>query len=655
LFPPIVWVAFRFYPRVTLTASLLLTLIVIAGTISGIGPYATFGGGSGLVVAQAFASIVTMTVLVLSAATYERSVQEKALRESEGRFRALADSSPSMIWVADPSARWTFVNKTWLDFTRRALQELGTGWVESVHPDDLDGLVETYNTAFDAKRPFRADVRLRRADGQYRWVMMTGSPQHDPDGTFSGYVGTCMDISDRKRYEQELQLEAFRDPLTGLPNRALFLDRLQQCISAGQRRDALGFAVLFIDIDRLKFVNDTLGHAAGDRLIAETAKRIQAVLRPGDTVARLGGDEFAVLLEDVRDVHHAEAVARDIEAVIKKSIWLAGEEFAASASVGVAFACNDESNATAMLDEADAAMYRAKAMRRAARPTLDAAGRHVETLRIDAELRNAIEDGSLEVHFQPIVDVSTSEVSGFEALARWNHAERGLILPAEFISIAEQTGLIADLDRFVLRAACMHVGKWKREHPNAAPVTVSVNVSAGLFAHMDILEAVSDALFVAGIDGSCLELELTESALIQNWQGVADSLNRLRGMGVRIALDDFGTGYSSLGRLKQFPIDSIKIDRSFVGGLKPDGEGHEIVKAIVSLAHVLGLSVTAEGVETEGEFVAVRALGCELVQGYYFGRPVPISHAQELILPKPEKNGSTHTKSSARVSLNPSA
>jgi diguanylate cyclase (GGDEF)-like protein/PAS domain S-box-containing protein len=620
--PPIVWIGFRFYARVATMSVLAFATIVVYGSLAGLGPFGAFDAGVSLLSAQMLSGIIAMTCLVLSAATYEKSVREQALRESEGRFRALADSSPTMIWVADHAARWTFVNKTWLDFTRRALQELGTGWAESIHPDDLEPLIETYNASFEAKRSFRADVRLRRADGQYRWVMMTGSPQHDSAGNFSGYVGTCIDISERKKYEQELQLEAFRDPLTGLPNRALFLDRLNQSLNASRRREALGFAVLFLDIDRLKYLNDNFGHAAGDKLITETAKRIQGVLRPGDTVARLGGDEFAVLLEDVKDVHTAEAVARDIDALIRKPHWFDGEEFIATASIGIAYATGDDESAEAVLDDADAAMYRAKTQRRASMPHDAARSRPVDSMKLEAELRRALDRGEIDVHFQPIYEIDGVAIAGFEALVRWNHPERGLLLPRDFVSVAEQAGLIGQIDEFVLNRSCEKMAEWRRLNPLAMPMTVSVNFSAAHLSQVDIVSSVREALRRSGLDGSCLEIEIIEASFAEHSAHVARVLEDLRAMGVKLALDDFGTGYSSLGRLKDLPIDSIKLDRSFIANLDDDPSAREIAKAIIALAHVLDLKVTAEGVESEAEYVAVRDLGCELVQGFYFGRPV---------------------------------
>ncbi len=634
-FPPLVWIAFRFYSRMATTAILITGTIVLVGTITGHGPFAVYGFSASLFVAQAFNGVVAVTALVLSAATYERMRAEQAIRESEGRFRTLADSSPSMIWVADPNAQCTFLNKTWLDFTGRdGDQQLGYGWLESVHPEDADSLVNTYRSSFATRKSFRADFRLRRADGVYRWAMTTGNPRFLTDATFAGYVGTCLDISDRKLYEEELQKEALHDPLTGLPNRTLFLDRLGQSLNACKRDSTHCTYVLFLDIDRFKLINDTLGHGDGDKLLIETGRRIQEVLRPEDTIARLAGDEFAVLLPDIGGACFAKTVAERIELCFQEPYRLSGEDIFASASIGIARVAPGHMKPEDVLQDADTAMYHAKALGRKRHQVYEGEIHRpvVETLRIEAELRKAIECDSLEVFYQPIHDLSSGEVAGFEALVRWQHPERGLLLPHEFIPVAEQTGLIAELDRLVLRKACRQMSEWRRLHTDVRPLTISVNVSVRLFSQIDVARTVADALWDGGLAGNCLKLEITESIFMENKESVAVALRELRALGVGVALDDFGTGYSSLGFLNHFPIDSLKIDRSFVADLGPNGPGTTVAAAIVDLAHALDLAVTAEGVETEQELAAIRGLKCDFAQGYYFSRPVSAVDAEALLV-----------------------
>ena len=632
--PPMVWIAFRFFPRVATTATLVFGTIVLAGTLARHGPFASFDRETALLLAQAFTGVVAVTAMLLSSATHEMLLAEQAVRESEDRFRTLADSSPSMIWVSDPSARCTFLNKTWLDFTARSEeQDLGLGWIESVHPDDADALLKNYSSAFSTQKNFRADFRLKRADGVYRWVMSTGNPRFLSDGSFAGYVGMCVDISDRKRHEEELEQEALHDPLTGLPNRTLFLNRLGQSLRASKRQSAKSHGLLYLDIDRFKLINDTLGHGVGDELLVETGRRIEAILRPGDTVARLAGDEFAVLLEDVSDLCYAEDVAKRIEGLFHKPYLLSGEEFFASASIGITLIGPRHNRPVDVIQDADTAMYRAKALGRKRYQVYEGDSHKpvVEVLRLEADLRRTLESDGLDVHYQPIYSLETRTIVGFEALVRWEHPQKGMLLPSEFIPVAEQTGLISELDRQVLRKACQQMGDWHRRHPGIRPLTINVNVSVRLFSQIDVVKIVAEALAAADLDGSHLRLEVTESVFMENKDSVADALGKLRAIGVGVALDDFGTGYSSLSSLSVVPIDSLKIDRSFVADLKDGGSGAMIAQAIVNLAHALNLSVTAEGVENDQELAAIRDLHCDFAQGYYFGRPVPNGDAAAML------------------------
>jgi diguanylate cyclase (GGDEF)-like protein/PAS domain S-box-containing protein len=633
-FPAIVWIAFRFYPRVSTASTLILGTIVLVGTLTERGPFSVYEPSAALFIAQAFTGVVAITSLVLSAATFERMVSEQKLRESESRFRTLADSSPSMIWVADPTARCTFLNKTWLSFTGRDVgQDLGYGWLENVHPQDTDELVSSIRTSFAARKSLRADFRLRSANGDYCWVMTTGNPRILSDGTFAGYVGMCLDISDRKKYEEDLQKEALRDPLTSLPNRTLFLDRLGQSLLSSKLHSGWSFGLIFLDIDRFKLINDTLGHVAGDKMLVETAKRLQTVIRPGDTVARLAGDEFAILLENVSDLYFAEEVAERIEGLFREPYRLSGEEFFMSASIGITIVDPRHSRPEDVLQDADTAMYRAKSLGRKRRQVYDSEAHRpvVEVLRLEADLRKAIECGQLDVYYQPIYSMPNEKIVGFEALVRWEHPQRGLLLPNEFIPVAEQTGLIADLDRLVLKKACKQMSEWRSRRLEDRPLSVSVNVSVRLFSQIDVVGAVSEALATSGLDGSCLRLEITESVFMESKEAVARALSALRDIGVGVALDDFGTGYSSLGFLNHFPIDSVKIDRSFIAELGPGGSGNKVAVAIIDLAHSLNLAVTAEGVETEQELAAIRSLKCDFAQGHFFGRPVPVSDAGALL------------------------
>jgi diguanylate cyclase (GGDEF)-like protein len=437
---------------------------------------------------------------------------------------------------------------------------------------------------------------------------------------------------ERKRAEVELAHQALHDPLTGLPNRTLFLDRLGLALARAQRRDA-AVAVLFLDLDRFKVINDSLGHETGDRLLVEVAARLEAVLRPGDTVARFGGDEFTILCDDVDGERDAIVIAERIGEAVASPFVLEDTEAFLTASVGIAMATGLDARPESLIRDADAAMYRAKERGKSRYEMFDEVlrARAVERLEVENALHRAIERGELRVHYQPLVEVRSGAVTGVEALVRWQHPERGLLMPEQFIPLAEETGQVVDLGAWVLRQACAQHRVWARELGGEPPLRLSVNLSARQFQHGDLVAGVVSALEDTGMEASNLCLEITESVVVQETDAALEALDALRALGVLIAIDDFGTGYSSLRLLKGVPADLLKIDRSFVAGLGTDPQDTSIVRTVIRLADALGMDAVAEGVETPVQLAALREAGCRYAQGFHFAEPAPADEIVEFL------------------------
>ena len=469
-------------------------------------------------------------------------------------------------------------------------------------------------------------------------LVTTAQPSHPATVSRSDEIGTLMASFNRmiatieqqsdeinqfpKRLEQ-LTRQAFRDPLTNLPNRALFMDRLTHGLTRAQRRHE-HLAVLFLDLDRFKVVNDTLGHTVGDQLLVEVSRRLTSALRPGDTVARLGGDEFGILLEDVADAETAETVAVRVEESLGQPYRFEGREVFVTASIGIALSSAKLGLPEEILRDADLAMYHAKAKGKARHEVFDGSmsAPALDRMDLEMDLRSAISRHEFRLHYQPILRLDTGKITEVEALIRWQHEKRGLLQPDEFIGLTEETGLIVPIGQWVLSEACKQARVWQVEYPTTPPLVMSVNLSAKQFQNPKLVEEITQALDESGLAASCLKLEITESTVMQDAPVTLTKLNELKELGVRLAIDDFGTGYSSLGYLKRFPVDTLKIDRSFVKGLSPDGGDSAIVRAVVTVAKSLNMDVTAEGVETEGQLAELRALGCDRWQGFLFARPV---------------------------------
>jgi diguanylate cyclase (GGDEF)-like protein/PAS domain S-box-containing protein len=564
----------------------------------------------------------------------ERKRTEELMRESEQHFRTLANGGSTLIWTSGLDKLCNYFNEPWLRFTGRSLEkEVGDGWLQGVHPDDLDHCLQSYVEAFDRREAFSMEYRLRHVDGSYRWIRDDGNPRYDSQGAFLGYIGFCVDISLQKEAEEKIRNLAFYDPLTGLPNRRLLLDRLEKALATSTRHKREG-ALLFIDLDNFKTLNDTLGHDIGDLLLQQVAQRLTSCVRESDTVARLGGDEFVVMLEDLSEdkqdaASQVEAVGEKILATLNQPYQLAQYAYRNTPSIGVSLFANHGKTIDELLKQADLAMYQAKAAGRNAMRFFDPEMQAVVTSRaaMEAGLREAVQKNQFLLHYQAQVD-GHGRVTGSEALLRWQHPLRGMVSPAEFIPLAEETRLILPLGQWVLQTACTQLARWATR-PEMAHLTLAVNVSAHQFNQPDFVDGVLAALSDSGANPQRLKLELTESLLVQNVQEIIEKMFALKARGVGFSLDDFGTGYSSLSYLKRLPLDQLKIDQSFVRDVLVDSNDAAIARTVVALAQSLGLGVIAEGVETAPQRAFLANSGCNAYQGYFFSRPLPVAGFEE--------------------------
>ena len=568
----------------------------------------------------------------------ERRRTERALRGSEERYALAARGANDGLWDWDLQSGKVYYSPRWkamLGYSDGDLHGEPDDWFGRVHPQDLERLKSQIADHLDGPSShFQNEHRILHKDGSYRWVLCRGVAERDGKGQATRMAGSQTDISERKRAEERLTHDAFHDVLTGLPNRSLFTSLLDRCIARLKRRYDYRFAVLFLDIDRFKVINDSLGHMVGDQLLVAASKRLASCLRPGDTVARLGGDEFTILLDDIIDEKDAIRVAERIQAELMAAFKIGSNEVFTSASIGIALSGPAYRRPEEILRDADTAMYRAKAGGKARHEVFDTdMHRHAVTLlKLETDLRRALERDEFRMVYQPIVALETGRLAGFEALLRWDHPERGLVTPTEFIALAEETGLIIPIGQWALREACRQLNQWLAIPRNGAdPLMVSVNLSARQFEDRALVEIVADVLAVTGLPAASLKLEITESVLMDQAEASVRLLDDLRQSGVQVQIDDFGTGYSSLGYLHRFSLDALKIDQSFVSRVGLDNENSEIVRTIVALARNLGMTVVAEGVETIEQRNYLETLSCEHVQGFLFAGPLDVGEAEALI------------------------
>jgi len=567
----------------------------------------------------------------------QESVHRETLQKAEASYRTLFDGVPVGLYRSTPEGLFLDVNNAAVSMMGYPDREtlLKVGALELFASQDDPARFQELVDQHGVVRDFEAQVV--RLDGSLLWAQIDSRAVWDPSGRLVAHEGSLIDITERKAAESRLVHEALHDGLTDLPNRAFLIERLGHSIDFAKRRDDYRFAVLFLDFDRFKVVNDSLGHTAGDQLLVAAARRLQTCVRQVDAVARLGGDEFAVLLDDIRDLEDAIVVAERTLSSLTQPFLVQGQEVFVSASIGIAVGETGYDRPDDVLRDADIAMYRAKALGKARYEVFDTTMhlRVVESLQLETDLRRALSRGEFRLHYQPIVSLETGRIASFEALIRWQHPQRGLLLPKDFLDAAEETGLIVPIGRWVTREACRQMHAWHQEIPSASSVGVSVNLSEKQFYQADLVEQLSIALRDSGLDPVTLHLEITETVVMEDAVRTRDILARLRHLGVRLQIDDFGTGFSSMSVLHRFALDTLKMDHSFVSGEDGGGRSAEVVEAIVSIAHALHMEVVAEGVEKESQMTALRPLGCEYAQGDLFSRPMPADTARELLLDTP--------------------
>jgi diguanylate cyclase (GGDEF)-like protein/PAS domain S-box-containing protein len=553
-------------------------------------------------------------------------------RRGEERLHALVRHSSDVVAVIDPSSRVRWLAESvrgMLGYEPEAV--VGLRLADLVHPDDVHALSPfLQDAAAQEGDATMLSVRARGADGAYRHLELIADNRLS-DPLIDGILLNMRDVSERLALLEQLRHQAFHDSLTGLPNRALFEDRLRRALVRLRRGGGFA-AVMFVDLDDFKTVNDGLGHAAGDELLRVTARRLEETLRSQDTAARLGGDEFAVLLEDLVDEREALAIAERVRCALEPPVTVAGHRVAPSASIGVACPGALDS-ADELLRNADVAMYAAKERGKAQVALFEDAMRRqvIERLELTVELGGAMQRDELALEYQPLIELSGGSIAGFEALIRWRHPTRGLLTPDRFIGLAESTGLIVPIGAWVIRSACAQLRRWQDDHPSAEALKIGVNISARQLGDGELPAVVRSALAAAGIAPHQLTLEITEGLLVEDGDKIQLQLRELKEIGVRLAVDDFGTGYSALSYLRSFPLDVLKIDRSFVAGIDHDPDRAHLVRDIVEMAHNLGLMVVTEGIEEPGEAALVRDLQSDYAQGFWYSRPVDPATADELL------------------------
>jgi len=557
-----------------------------------------------------------------------RKLAEFAVQRSEQRFRSLVELSSDWYWELDAEFRYTALGGRGMGDTEQRLRGR-LAW--DVPQAETEAGRINLRALLERREPFR-DFEYAFVDrkGNRRYVSASGEPLLDEQGRFAGYRGVSRDVTSRKQAEERIQYLATHDSLTGLPNRVMFGELLNHVL-ASARRNQRKFAVLFIDLDRFKFINDSLGHEAGDALLREVARRLKDSLRASDIVGRLGGDEFVMLLQDLHTSEQAGIIARKLLSAVIKPIELGAQECRVTASIGISVFPDDAPDEMSLMTHADLAMYHAKEEGKNNFQFYD--GRletmSLERLTLETQLRRAIERNELSLHYQAKLDLARNAIAGVEALLRWTSPELGAVSPAKFIPLAEESGLILSIGKWVLRSACAQCVQW--QSAGLPPVHVSVNLSPRQLSDPELVDAVRDVLAETGLKPDLLELEVTESSVMHNVERALEVLSALKRMGVRLAIDDFGTGYSSLAQLKRFPIDTLKVDRSFIRELPSDSEDKAIAEAIIAMGKTLNLTVVAEGVETREQQDFLRERACDQMQGFFFSRPVAADDFAELL------------------------
>ncbi|MDQ4122275.1 MAG: EAL domain-containing protein [Acidobacteriota bacterium] len=564
--------------------------------------------------------------------TYMRNLDR--LQESEARFRSSFDYATVGMALVSPKGRWLEVNQSLSELLGRDESDLlESNYQSIVHKTDLPALEAKIGGLVAGEFPAcQMEVRLLRPDEKEVWALLSASTARDAQNAVKHLIFQTQDVTLRKTAEDKLRHDASHDALTGLPNRAAYARKLEQALARSKETGKM-VAVLFLDLDGFKLVNDSLGHVVGDDLLKGTAARLQECLRGRDTVARLGGDEFTILLEDLPDISQAVRVAERVKQRLTEPFVLAGQEIFIGTSIGIASSEIAYADSGEILRDADAAMYQAKARGKGCYVVFDQEmyANATRLLRLANDLRRAVERDEMLVHYQPLQCLDTDEICGFEALARWKHPIYGVLMPSEFVPLAEENGLINQIDGWILAESCRQMREWQKNGVVTSGMIISVNISTRQFAQNGLVENVRRVLCETGLNAACLQLEITESAMAKSLKNTARVLKELNRIGVSIALDDFGTGYSSLSYLHEFPISTLKIDRSFISRMSDESDGTEIVRAIIALARNMEMRVVAEGIETLEQLEQLREMNCDFGQGFLFSQPIPATEIADFV------------------------
>lgn len=571
------------------------------------------------------------------------------LAERDELFQLITENAADMIAVVDAAGRRLYNSPAYQKVLGYSAEELrSSSSLDQIHPSDRERVLQAAHKARATGRGQTLEYRMRHQDGSWRILESTASPIQSSQGGVEKLIIVNRDITERKRAEEMLAHSAIHDGLTDLPNRSLFADRLERALMRARRHSDYKFAVLLVDVDEFRVVNDSLGHRAGDELLVQIARRLTVGVRETDTVARsgmvdsppsenglarLGGDEFALLLEDVFNPIAAIRVAQRIQEKLSLPFEVDGQQIVITASIGVASCSSSYSGAEDLLRDAELAMYRAKQTGKARCEVFDPAmhSSAVRRLKLETDLRKGLEEGELLVHYQPIVSLRSGKITGFEALSRWQRSD-GMVSPADFIPVADETGLILPLNRALILEACQQLSAWQSQLGCNPPLTMSINITPRQFAYAELAREIGAILLQTGVEPSTVNLEIMETIAMSEPDHALSVLSELKALGVLLSIDDFGIGYSSLSRLPRFPIDALKIDRVFIANMNVDRDNREIVRLIIMLAHSLGLKVVAEGTETEEQINELKRLGCDMAQGYLYSPPVDQNAASALLV-----------------------
>lgn len=558
----------------------------------------------------------------------ERKKVEQALRISKDRYELAMRGANDGLWDWELQHDEVYYSQRWkgmLGYADRDISSSSDEWIKRIHPEDVEKLKLDLTAHFKGSTShFENEHRMLHRDGTYRWMLSRGLAVFDENKKALRIAGSQTDITDRKYAEEKLLHDAFYDTMTGLPNRGLFLDHLTLAVERAKRKKDYQYAVLFMDLDRFKDVNDVHGHLTGDKLLVAVAHKLSKRLRATDTFARFGGDEFVILLEDIQNINDANQVVEWIMQELSQTFSIDGHEINISASIGIVMGEKSYQTPDDVLRDADIALYNAKGKGKSRSElfTHEMRDQVMERLELETDLRRAVQNDELTIHYQIISSLKTNRVVGFEALVRWNHPQRGLLQPGEFIPFAEETGQIIAIDRWVMEKACLQLKEWQKEYANLEPIYMSVNMTTSHLTLPDITDFIQSIIQKAEIAPDCLRIEITESAILEYTEENAVILQRIRDLGVQVQIDDFGIGYSSLSYLSKFPINGLKIDNSFINTINTDNSNLQIVQAIISLSNELGIGVVAEGIEDGAQLDQLKKLGCEFGQGYYLSNPM---------------------------------